>query len=175
MKRLVTITWVSPSVFSVIFLIAFLLSCVFPSPPELRPAGHSLPQGLFAALRSHWSIASIPAFCEADEGAVVPSTRRTISLPQLRAPSGAGELLRVASSQNGSANSLTVASPLARRARIARRVGSAKAEKAASRLCITYSLYKSVFIVKQNFAPSTENHQVYALLSVSSLVNDDFC
>src|SRR6202035_2550336 len=59
---------------------------------------------------------------------------------------------------NGSANSLTVASPLARRARIARRVGSAKAEKAASRLCIRYNLYKLVFIVKQNFAPSTENH-----------------
>src|SRR5580692_1629698 len=51
-KRLVTITWVSPSVFSVILLIAFLLACVFPSPPKLRPAGRSLSQGLFAALRA---------------------------------------------------------------------------------------------------------------------------
>src|SRR5579871_4618524 len=51
---------------------------------------------------------------------------------------------------NGSANSLTVASPLARRARIARRVGSANAEKAASKEYITVCLYKRRVIVKRN-------------------------
>ena len=52
---------------------------------------------------------------------------------------------------NGSANSLTVASPLARRARIARRVGSAKAEKAESRFSpvfISITLYKYFITVK---------------------------
>src|SRR3974390_792076 len=49
---------------------------------------------------------------------------------------------------NGSANSLTVASPLARRARSARRVGSAKAEKAASKDDISDTLYKWYIIVK---------------------------
>jgi len=45
----------------------------------------------------------------------------------------------------GSASSITVASPLASRARIARRVGSAKAAKAASRFnpkFISINLYK---------------------------------
>src|SRR5271156_2922233 len=51
-KRRVTITWVSPSVFSVILFIASLLSCVFPSPPEPGPAGRSLLPGLFAAWRA---------------------------------------------------------------------------------------------------------------------------
>src|SRR5581483_1103824 len=50
---------------------------------------------------------------------------------------------------NGFANSVTVASPLARRARIARRVGSARAEKVASRSAfISYTLYKLFLIVK---------------------------
>src|ERR1700710_29805 len=52
LKRLVTITCVSPSVFSVILLIAFFLSCVFPSQPERRRAGRSLPQEVFAAWRT---------------------------------------------------------------------------------------------------------------------------
>ena len=53
---------------------------------------------------------------------------------------------------NGLANSVTVASPLARRARIARRVGSAKAEKAASSVAfISYSLYKPHLIVNRMF------------------------
>src|SRR5208337_882476 len=51
-KRLVTITWVSPSVFNVILLIAFLLFCVFPCRPELRPAGSSFSPVLFAAWRA---------------------------------------------------------------------------------------------------------------------------
>src|SRR4029077_9173848 len=56
-KCLVTINWASPSVFSVILLIVFFLSCFFPSlffpsPPELRRAGRSLSQGLFAALQA---------------------------------------------------------------------------------------------------------------------------
>ena len=42
----------------------------------------------------------------------------------------------------GSASSMTVASPLASRERIARRVGSPRAEKAASRLVISCNLYK---------------------------------
>jgi chorismate mutase len=47
---------------------------------------------------------------------------------------------------------LTVASPLARRARIARRVGSAKAEKAESRFSPTFIskiLYKCFLIVNE--------------------------
>src|ERR1700733_9954472 len=51
-KRLVTISWVSPSLFSVILLIVFYLSCVFPYRPGLVPAGRSLLQGLFAALQA---------------------------------------------------------------------------------------------------------------------------
>src|SRR5215475_2119789 len=50
---------------------------------------------------------------------------------------------------NGFANCVTVASPLARRARMARRVGSARAVKAASRLSIRISLYKHILIVKR--------------------------
>src|SRR4029077_16035728 len=48
-KRLVTTMWVSPSVFSVILLIVFFLSRVFPFRLELRPAGRSFSPGLFAA------------------------------------------------------------------------------------------------------------------------------
>src|ERR1700722_18311591 len=49
-KRLVTIMCVSPSVFSVILLIVFLLSCFCSFPRrEPRPAGRSCSQGLFAA------------------------------------------------------------------------------------------------------------------------------
>src|SRR5580704_16762917 len=47
-KRLVTIMCVSPSVLSVILLIAFLLSCVVLSWPELRRAGRSFSRGRFA-------------------------------------------------------------------------------------------------------------------------------
>src|ERR1700757_4332665 len=52
----------------------------------------------------------------------------------------------------GAASSMTVASPLARRARMARRVGSAKAEKAALRsglVFIMYILYKQIVMVCQ--------------------------
>ena len=42
---------------------------------------------------------------------------------------------------NGAASSITVASPEARRARIARRVGSASAENAVSRFGIGVFLY----------------------------------
>src|ERR1700724_3457914 len=48
-KRLVTIMCVSPSVLSVILVIAFLLSCVGLSWPELRRAGRSFSRGFFAA------------------------------------------------------------------------------------------------------------------------------
>src|SRR5277367_6430437 len=87
-KRLVTITWVSPSVFSVILLIAFLLSCVFPSPPEFRPAGRSLSQGLFAAFRAIGPSLQYPLLL-ADEGASYPRLGERL-VPHLRAPSGAG-------------------------------------------------------------------------------------
>src|SRR5580658_9294169 len=89
-KRLVTIRWVSPSVFSVILLIAFFLSCVFPSRPELRPAGRSLPQRLFAALQ-----AIDPSrqyrHSRDDEDASYPR-RGERSVPPLRAPSSARRL-----------------------------------------------------------------------------------
>src|ERR1700676_4655630 len=106
-------------------------------------------------MASHWSMAAIPAFASR-RGRFVPSTRRTIS-PASSSTFRCWEIAGCVIS-NGSANSLTVASPLARGARIARRVGSAKEEKEAWRLFITYNLYKYSFIVKQNFAPSTENH-----------------
>src|SRR6201987_5345904 len=77
-KRLVTITWVSPAVFSVILLIAFPLSCLFPSPPELRPAGHSLFRGLFAALRAIGPSLQYPLL-RAERGRSVPPTRATSS------------------------------------------------------------------------------------------------
>src|SRR5579863_2201647 len=99
-KRLVTITWVSPSVFSVILLIAFFLSFFLswfsPSQPELRPAGRSLPQGRFAALRAIDPSLQYPLL-RADEGASYPQLGERL-VPHLRAPSGAGRL-RVASSR----------------------------------------------------------------------------
>src|SRR5512134_731426 len=52
---------------------------------------------------------------------------------------------------NGSASSVTVASPVASRARMARRVGSAKAAKVRSRgteVCITVELYNVVVIYR---------------------------
>src|SRR5215475_5583219 len=48
-KRLVTITWVSPSVFSVSLLIEFLPSYVVSWRPELHPAGRSFSPWLCAA------------------------------------------------------------------------------------------------------------------------------
>src|ERR1700727_169424 len=95
----------------------------------------------------------MPAFASR-RGRFVPSTRRTIS-PASSSTFRCWEIAGCVIS-NGSANSLTVASPLARRERIARRVGAAKAEKAASRLCIRETLYKYFIIVKKNSAPSTE-------------------
>src|ERR1700728_3992618 len=95
-KRLVTITWVSASVFSVILLIAFSLSCVFPSRPELRPAARSLSPGLFAALRAIGPSLQCPLL-RADEGASYPRLGEQL-VPHLRAPSG-GWRLRVASSR----------------------------------------------------------------------------
>src|ERR1700678_1259285 len=52
---------------------------------------------------------------------------------------------------NGLASSLTVASPCESRARIARRVGSAKAENFVSRPSISNTLYKVLLIVKVKF------------------------
>src|ERR1700691_5922035 len=95
-KRLVTITWVSPSVFSVILLIAFLLSCAFPSPPALRAAGRSWPQVLFAPCRAIGRSLQYPLL-RADEGASYPRLGERL-VPRLRAPSGAGKS-RVASSR----------------------------------------------------------------------------
>ena len=55
---------------------------------------------------------------------------------------------------NGSANAITVASPRARRARIARRVGSARAKNVVSSLSITHILYNNLVIYKtQGFEP----------------------
>src|ERR1700730_14478743 len=100
-KRLVTINWVSPSVFSVILLIVFFfswvfLSLVFPSPPERRRAGRSLSPGLCAA----WQ-AIDPSlqyrYSRDDEDASYPQLGER-SVPHLRAPSGAARL-RVVSSR----------------------------------------------------------------------------
>ncbi len=85
-----------------------------------------------------------------DDGGVCSSTRRTIS-PASSSTLRCWEIAGCVMSK-GSANSLTVgSSPLARRARIARLVGSAKAEKAESRsLLHSYSsLYKVMTIVKK--------------------------
>src|SRR5271170_3898027 len=95
-KRLVTITWVSPSVFSVSLLIVFSLSPVVPWWPERGPAGRSLSQGLFAALRAIGPSLQYPLL-RADEGASYPRLGERL-VPHLRAPSGAGRL-RVASSR----------------------------------------------------------------------------
>src|SRR5579872_1662250 len=89
-KCLVTITWVSPSVFSVILLIVFFLSCVFPFPPELRPAGRSLSQELFAAWRAIGPSLQCPIL-RADEDASHPRLGEQL-VPHLRAPSSAGRL-----------------------------------------------------------------------------------
>src|SRR3974390_1643824 len=89
-KRLVTITWVSPSVFSVILLIAFFLSCLLPFPPELRPAGRSLSPVLSATSRAIGPSLLFPLL-RADEGASHPRFGKR-SVLHLRAPSDAGRL-----------------------------------------------------------------------------------
>src|SRR3981189_2316619 len=50
---------------------------------------------------------------------------------------------------NGSANSITVASPDARRARIARRVGSASAAKAPSRFGMPCPCISAIFYINE--------------------------
>src|SRR5271170_2381080 len=58
----------------------------------------------------------------------------------------------------GLPSSRTVASPVTRRARMARRVGADRAVKAVSRwglrICISKHLYNKVLIVKRNFGHS---------------------
>src|ERR1700730_14380608 len=92
-------------------------------------------------------------------GRFVPSAQRTTS----RAFSSTFRCWEIAGCviSKGADSSITVASPLARRARIARRVGSAKAEKAAARftfLFISLSLYKLLLIYcqGQNFAVTSQ-------------------
>src|ERR1700733_1478858 len=104
-------------------------------------------------MASHWSIASTPPLASR-RGRLVPSTRRTTS-PASSSTFKCWEIAGCVISKVA-ASSITVASPLARRARIARRVGSAKAEKAASRFdteCITESLYKEMIICKEKVSP----------------------
>src|SRR6266436_777428 len=67
-KRLVTTTWVSPSVCSVILLIVFLLFSVFPCWREPRPAGHSFSPAPFAAWPAIGPLLRHPLL-RADEGA----------------------------------------------------------------------------------------------------------
>src|SRR5580692_11491148 len=95
-KCLVTITWVSPSVFSVILLIALFPSFVFPSRQELRPAGRSFSQGLFAAWPAIGPSLQYPLLPD-DEGASYPRLGEQL-VPHLRAPSDVGRL-RVVSSR----------------------------------------------------------------------------
>src|SRR5258708_10596645 len=94
--RLFPLSWVSSSFFSVILSFTFLLSCVFPSPPELRPAGRSLSQGLFAALPAIGPSLQYPLL-PADECASYPRLDARL-VPHLRAPSGARRM-RVATSR----------------------------------------------------------------------------
>src|SRR5580704_8682119 len=89
-KRLVTTTWVSPSVCSVILLIVFLLFSVFPCWREPRPAGHSFSPAPFAAWPAIVPLLRRPLW-RADEGA---SYRRRAAqqVLRLRAPSSVGRL-----------------------------------------------------------------------------------
>ena len=99
--------------------------------------GLSVPQAIAAILVGNLTYAFL-GFASL-QGRLVPSTRRKISpapSSTFRCRETAGWLIA-----NGFASSSTVASPCASRARIARRVGSASAEKAASRVSITNYLY----------------------------------
>src|SRR5260370_30522812 len=81
---------------------------------------------------------------------LVQSTRRA-TIPAFSSTFRCWEIAGCVISK-GLASSITVASPLARRARIARRVGSAKAEKKGSRFSvfdISNTLYKVYLIVKE--------------------------
>jgi hypothetical protein len=84
-------------------------------------------------------------FCETTRAfrAVDPPNNESRVFEHLQMLRDAGRVI-----SNGSVSSMTVASPWAKRARIARRVGSARAEKPASRLYIGLSLYKSYLIAK---------------------------
>src|ERR1700692_3254247 len=65
-KRLVTTTWVSPSVFSVSLLIVFLLvSSAVPCWPEPRPAGRSFSPLLSAALPAIGPLQQCPPWRDA--------------------------------------------------------------------------------------------------------------
>src|ERR1035438_3936328 len=90
-------------------------------------------------------MASIPPFARR-RGRFVPSTRPATS----PASSRTFKCCEIAGCVilNGPANSITVASPLARRASMARLVGSAKAANAASSPSISIRLYKYLLIVK---------------------------
>src|SRR5437588_3978936 len=95
-KRLVTTTCVSPSVFSVILLIAFPLFCASPSWPEPRPAGRSFSRALFAAFEAIGPSLQYRPLRD-DEGASCPRLDEQ-RVPHLRAPCDVGRL-PVASSQ----------------------------------------------------------------------------
>src|SRR5260370_40762651 len=96
------------------------------------------------------------------QGCFVPTARRVISA----APSSTFRCRETAGCviSNGSASCITVTSPWLSRARIARRVGSDSARKAAFRVgaceCsyITYNLYNGYVMVKRGLVRAPLNH-----------------
>src|SRR5580658_2263928 len=94
-------------------------------------------------MASHCSMASTPSPANR-QGCFVPSARRRIS-PAVSRTFRCREIAGCVIS-NGSASSITVASPLANRARIDRRVGSERAANTPSSCCITSMLYNYIVI-----------------------------
>jgi len=151
-NRLVTTTWVLPSVFRVNLLIVFLLfsSSVVPAPARTSSAGRKFFSALFATLRATGPL--LNAASARRRGRFAPSTRRSTS-PASSRTLRCWEIAGCVISKGLPAHHSRF--PLARRARIARRVGSAKAEKAASRFNvsdISNILYKRLLMVKRKSA-----------------------
>src|SRR5580704_16925735 len=128
-------------------------------------------------MASHWSIASTPAFAKR-RGRFAPSTRRAIrpaSSRTFRCWEIAGCVM-----SKGLASSSTVASPFASWARIARRVGSASAEKATSRFIVSGiddSLYKKILIcqaVFYGFVPRASGGNFYRGVNPVLLTTEPF-
>ena len=163
-KCLVTRTCLSPSVFRVILLIAVPLLGV----PRRRSPGwvgglnfcQELVQPVVIFRQGgaqHLQPLIDPSrLCFASlQGCFAPCTRRTIS-PAFSSTRRCREIAGC-DIWNGLASSMTVVSPSARRARMARRVGSERAEKVASRLGMAANKISNCYItnsyIKHFFKP----------------------
>src|SRR5580704_13598879 len=93
-KRRVTTTCVSPSVFSVILLIVFLLFS-FPSRPTLRPTGRNFSPELCGAWQATGPWLQYRRLRDAEAASRLPRGGRSVPHPQ--APSGAARLLAASS------------------------------------------------------------------------------